>query len=235
MEKHYTRTVDINVLVGNLPNPQDTEGLRRQIDLIESEIEEGKANLGLIQSDPEALRDDVMDILFTTYGLAGRMDLSYRYLFMFTRTGKTKFSEVAELIVGQLPSEIDRSHVAKAGLDSLTQTLSNIREHIEIDLDYSKALVPHLILCGYLLAHGLGYPTDEDYEEVIRSNLSKFDEDLDDVEATKAKYKALGVDIAISEESYLNTAMSRLNVSTWLNRSVTKKTPKAGHGPKVSG
>jgi len=105
---NFARTALINSIVGNVAlNPND-EGfwdmVKSQLDLIQSELNEGYDNLELRNFD--GLRDDVCDILFTGYGLGAR--------------------------------------------------------------------------CGF--------PTDDDYELVCDSNMSKFDLNQEDAERTQKQY-----------------------------------------------
>lgn len=112
----FQATSQINVIGGNaqgdVNNPNWT-AIERQINLIQSELDEAKDSLAARNID--GLRDDVCDVLFTAYGLGFR--------------------------------------------------------------------------CGF--------PTDQDYEEVCRSNMTKFDATVEDAKISQQKYRAIGVETTI--------------------------------------
>jgi predicted HAD superfamily Cof-like phosphohydrolase len=112
-ETSFVKTSRINHIAGNLigdPNNPDWAALERQINLIQSELDEAKDSLA--KRDIETLRDDVGDVLFTAYGLG----------------------------------------------------------------------------------HRAGFPVDEDFGEVCRSNMTKFDSNEDDAVGTVLKYEKIGVE-----------------------------------------
>lgn len=71
-QTNFTQTANINLVAGHSPNA-DWDGLKRQADLIQSELNELYENIE--KRNVEALRDDVCDVLFTAYGFGYRANL----------------------------------------------------------------------------------------------------------------------------------------------------------------
>jgi hypothetical protein len=57
--------------------------------------------------------------------------------------------------------------------------------------------VGDILFTGYGLGHRCGFPVDKDYQEVCDTNLSKFDQTMEDARKTQAKYTALGVETQV--------------------------------------
>lgn len=200
MEQFYQDTAQINIIAGNGVTPNDKELLLKQVGLIQDEIEEGEGNLSQIQADPDALRDDVMDVLFTAYGLGHRMGLSYRMMTLGAHSspGVTTNLEAAM----RLASQIDHSDVffvARSFLANIKANLEQIALYIETDPDYAKVLVSPMVLMTFALGICLGYPVEQDYQAVVDSNMTKFDTTVEDAELTREKYLALGVETHVLE------------------------------------
>lgn len=204
MITNFSGAARINALVGNEADGKDYEGHRRQLKLVRDEIGEGLDNLPAIATDREALRDDVQDVLFTAYGLAHRLGMDYEQhvqlalgsvVSNFTNTVITNSATANDFSPGGILEQMVNAHHRL----STTHTLYCSGN---ADLSALGAELKSLLVWTYMLAIRMGYPADEDFTEVVRSNMTKFDTNVDEAMLTSDKYKALGVDTYIVPAVY---------------------------------
>lgn len=89
------------------------------------------------------------------------------------------------------PSLATAKHQAKI----ITLEFEEMQESIEIeDLWRLRDDVADLLFTGYGMAARMGFPADEDFREVCRSNMTKFDLTIEDRVRTAAKYLEKGIE-----------------------------------------
>ena len=72
---------------------------------------------------------------------------------------------------------------------------NELKDGIEArDIHEVRDGIQDMLVTVYGLAWRGGFPADVDAAEVVRSNLSKFDQTIDDARLTSEKYKAIGVE-----------------------------------------
>lgn len=201
MQYNYRTTADINQLVGNLAEPSNLKGLESQLKLISDEIKEAEDNLALFGENIYVLRDDVADILFTTYGLCHRLAFTGAEATVPAVQNNGGSTNYAAIHIACANSDRDIVGTVDDLVAEVRKSFREVNEVIVTALPRAQvvAQVQRLLTATYLLGIFCDYPVDEDYAEVCRSNLSKFDETLEDAELTKAKYAALGVETTILE------------------------------------
>lgn len=199
---NFHATAQINAMVGNIAHPQGYQGHLAQHDLILSEWKEGMGNLHKLKDDSDALRDDVQDILFTTYGLAHRLGMEWERDVKLGGEGESNYEWVRDQVLDTETTEKQMDVIGGILEDLETQINFNHAKLID-GTDYDTVtLVRRLLVRTYSLGHNLGYPVDEDYREVVSSNMTKFDHTLDDAQATREKYKELGVEVVTIPVQY---------------------------------
>lgn len=180
----------INNLVGNLANHEDLYGIAKQLEIIASEVREGIASLKKGDFGADGFRDDVQDILFTVYGLFFRANINpQRALYTPTPHNYDRYT------IGQMSDKLVSYDTVLGLLASETRRLDEIKEAV-LPVYYVTLTVLLSSLQKFAYDAGLAcsYPINRDYAEVVRSNMTKFDTTLEDAEATRNKYAAIGVE-----------------------------------------
>lgn len=198
---NYRMTAMINNTAGNKADPENIEGLLKQLTLIEHEVEEGLSHINDLKTNSDALRDDVCDILFTGYGLAHRMGLSVDQVML--NAEQTNYTQVKEGVVRFINDNdgyvglntLRDQHLAIIGvLDGIRNIISEVGVTPDVH-SYVK-----LILCkAYEIGVFCGYPVSDDYIEVVESNISKFDKSIENAYLTQEKYLDLAVVTNVTE------------------------------------
>lgn len=199
-DTNFYRTAQINNLAGNYAAPTDYAGHRKQLDLIASEIKEGRDHLPNMKINPDALRDDVQDVLFTTYGLAHRLGLTADQVLLDDaktnyETCKGWFDDTHDVSTDPY-NWLNRVEEAHHHL-LMTHVQAEAAGLVPKDDEGVTEAVENLLVEAYGLGLALGYPVDVDYNEVVRSNMTKFDRIQADVLATQDKYAQLGVETVV--------------------------------------
>lgn len=189
----------INTLVGNVPNPTDHAGHYKQLKLISDEIKEGEDNLLKLAISSEILRDDVQDILFTTYGLASRLGMGCDDVQLDPDVSNWDYVRSLE---GTMSSPAKHVEFIRTAHDAVVTGYDLHREGTITTVSLTLA-IRTLLKYTYLLAKVMGYPADDDFLEVVRSNMTKFDHTVEEAIETEEKYAAIGVKTVMVPVSYV--------------------------------
>lgn len=223
---NFHATAQINAMVGNIAHPQGYQGHLAQHDLILSEWKEGMGNLHKLKDDSDALRDDVQDILFTTYGLAHRLGMEWERDVKLGGEGESNYEWVRDQALDTETTE-KQMDVIGGILEELEAQINFNHAKVIDGTDYDTVTLIHsLLVRTYSLGHNLGYPVDEDFREVVRSNMSKFDHTLDDAQATREKYKELGVEVVTIPVQH--TRPDGVEVTLYVTKSAFNQVGKDG-------
>lgn len=106
----------------------------------------------------------------------------------------TNFEKTAVInnIVGNHPGA--DWETLKVQADLIQSELNEIYEAIEErNIEKARDGVGDVLFTAYGFGHRANFPTDEDFEQVCVSNLTKFDLTEEDAEKTRQKYLAIGV------------------------------------------
>lgn len=88
---------------------------------------------------------------------------------------------------------IERQH--KLIQDELNEMRDNIANR---NIEGIRDDIGDVLFTAYGMGHRCGYPSDLDLAEVCRSNMTKFDTDIDDAKISQQKYLAIGVETTIT-------------------------------------
>jgi len=84
---------------------------------------------------------------------------------------------------------------AKHQFKIISGEFNEMTDHInEGDLEKLRDDIANVLFTTYGLAARLGFPADQDFKEVCRSNFTKFDKTEEDAKLTKAKYLEIGIE-----------------------------------------
>lgn len=79
-----------------------------------------------------------------------------------------------------------------------SEFMVEMRESIDRrDINTLRDDVCDVLFTTYGMGFRCGFPTDADYEEVCRSNMTKFDATVEDAKISQQKYRAIGVETTI--------------------------------------
>lgn len=179
----------INHLVGNHANHEDLFGIAKQLEIIASEVREGIVSLYKNNFGNNGFRDDVQDILFTVYGLFYRANINPERAF-YTPTEnnfKAYFKDEA------LDNLISYANVLTLLSNKIADHAANNEPLTNEDIVTITVVLTSLQTFAYNAGLSCGFPVMIDYAEVVRSNMTKFDTTLEDAEATRDKYAAIGI------------------------------------------
>jgi NTP pyrophosphatase (non-canonical NTP hydrolase) len=92
-----------------------------------------------------------------------------------------------------------------AGWDAIEKQIKLIKDELKElddgitarDIHELRDGIQDVLFTVYGLAHRAGIDADLDYAEVVRSNMTKFDDNDEDATRTRAKYLAIGVETVI--------------------------------------
>lgn len=194
---HFDDVVTMNTVAGNNPVTVANENsaseiftaFTRQIGLIRSEFEE--LCVGIATGNVREIRDGVADVLVTTDGLFHRLGLKFVEFPLLVPVRTTR------LVEPLLDEDRRTSAIARmeGPLEQMEYFIQNGVE--EMDLNQVQMLALILVQETTLFAHRLGINVEADMRAVFDSNMSKFDTNPTDAEATVQKYLALGVETVV--------------------------------------
>ena len=188
--RHYDDITRINQIAGNLPVPLSDAStwlsvFRRQLGLINEEFAEFEN--GLKEGHVGEIRDGIADTLVTTHGLISRLGLDSDFY--------TKF--LTPYQVSGLTWTTSRQ-TAREHLDALNILAQNVETPSPATV---TAMAAGLALAVMEVGHQLGFDIDADMLAVYESNLSKFDTDPETLERSQTKYRIIGVETTVSENT----------------------------------
>jgi hypothetical protein len=169
---HFRSTITINHLVGNVEQ-RTIETLRHQLGIIRSEVEELRQ--GITMDDVHEMRDGVADVLFTIAGLYGRMGFALP---------EHLYTDTSFASVGRCMTAVERHMATLDVLSSLTF------ESVYVAIQETAASMTEWV---YQLGQVAGFDVLADFDAVITSNWTKFDQSESDAKLTALKYDMIGV------------------------------------------
>lgn len=174
----FTQVSAINRLAGNYAVPNSSTACHQADYIIRPEIKELMA--GLAVSDAGEIRDGVADVMFTLCGMYSRMALPF-----------PTQAEVASL---------EEALNYDGGVDIAAMRLLHLCELISVlmkvgysNIDAAHVLLNRMMAKTWAIGTYFNYPILSDLNDVVVSNMTKFDTDVETSEATRLKYEAIGV------------------------------------------
>lgn len=163
----------------------------KQIPIVVSEIDEAIASLlagNVSPCDSSGFRDDIQDILFTAAGGLGFLTINdFEYRFATEATfdlALTKGREDADSVITALL-------IIKYALNASATYLADCPGRNS--LDHLRSTYITLFILAVELGRLYEYDITTDWDEVCRSNYSKFDAEFEDIGKSCAKYFDKGI------------------------------------------
>lgn len=215
LSETFTLNRHVNVVAGNMAPMnlvQAATNAYAQLPIIRQEVREARD--ALIDGDRNNIRKELADIIVTVDGLR------YRSEFDLTKILETMmdfevivrmFDKLTQILEVEVPapepnSEDEFLAFSVFGLEFLESCLakletSNLSGGDVLDLSKTVACLLYVVVSD--VADEFGFNILEDQHVVYRSNMSKFDTDIEDATRGLEKFAAQGIKVRIDQTEYL--------------------------------